>query len=54
MEKPSDDLHEVDQVEEEFEEEFDETDYVPAFIQKVLDDPELLPREIRERFRERV
>jgi hypothetical protein len=52
--KRFDELQNVDQVEEGYEEEdeteFDDAEYTPAFIQKVLDDPELLPHQIREDF----
>ena len=45
----SDDPREVNPVEEENEAE-DENDYTPRFIRKVLDHPQLLPREIRADF----
>jgi hypothetical protein len=45
----SDDLREVKPVEGENEAE-DENDYTPRFIRKVLDHPQLLPREIRADF----
>jgi hypothetical protein len=47
--KASDELEEINLAEEENEEE-DENDYIPRFIRKVLDNPQLLPREIRTDF----
>jgi hypothetical protein len=47
--KASDELQEVNLAEEENEEE-DENDYIPRFIRNVLDNPQLLPREIRADF----
>ncbi len=45
-----DELQKAAPPEVESEEEFDDNDYTPAFIKKLLDFPELLPREIREDF----
>jgi hypothetical protein len=44
----SDELQPIDLAEEENEE--DDIDYIPRFIKNVLENPELLPREIREDF----
>jgi hypothetical protein len=47
--RTSDELKEVEPAELDNEEE-DEIDYIPPFIKKVLDNPDLLPREIRADF----
>lgn len=47
--KALEELQEVTPAEAEIEEE-DNNDYAPALIEKVLKNPELLPREIREDF----
>ena len=45
-----DQLQEVAPAEVDSEEEFDDRDYTPPFIQKLLLNPQLLPREYRENF----